>query len=738
MKKLFLFSIYVLVFASAGWLSVHKTKPYGTLDSIGKNHPVALEYQQFLNHFQDENYVYILSVSKEPLFEGRKLFELDTFITDQLSGQHGLKRIQTLRNSRRLDYGEKRLQVESFFNESGQLSEEGSKLLKSHPLWKDSLLSEKGTALLSVIELDAANSPEQDKQTLEEVTQLASTISQQFGTENHILGAKIATYDFNKEMKRQQMVITPLAMVLLALFIWWVVGSIEVSLLSFLYMGALYALTSIFIFSFEEGLSPYTQFALLFVFIVALEDFIHLFITYFKFEGRPIERLRLARKEVIWPCFLTSMAEAFGFLGLSLSDIEPVRHFGLYSTLGVVIAFLVCFYWIPWTVDVFNIPLRKNLPSFSWVSQGKSLLNWISPRPGRWALTGIILFVVSLAMLTRLRVDDNLFDKFKADHPLSKALQAFSDNFQFTGGIDISIPGVKSTTFLTRDFESRMGEVTEKIGKLENVSSTRSLSTYLGYLREVFERPSTDTKADFLSDSFLRSTVELIRKMDLLRDYWPRNFDESMMHVRVKSYDVSKVSQTVGQIQSICEESQMPCKLEGFSRLRVAMMNDVVWSFIFSFAFCFVSIFGIFLVLYRSFTWAAIAMFPNILPATVALAGVALFDFPLEDSLILTVSILLGVSVSDTLHLVYGTQQYVKAGATIEKALEKALEHSGAAVMGTNLVLLLILPLFFLSEISVFFRMGFFLIISLILALIADLIFTPALLFFVRPKHDAF
>jgi predicted RND superfamily exporter protein len=86
------------------------------------------------------------------------------------------------------------------------------------------------------------------------------------------------------------------------------------------------------------------------IFVVGMSDSVHVLTKYLQElrNGREKhEAIRYAFKSIRLATFLTALTTSIGFLTLVLSDIKPVSDFGVYTSLGVMLAYGLTFTMLP-------------------------------------------------------------------------------------------------------------------------------------------------------------------------------------------------------------------------------------------------------------------------------------------------------------------------------------------------------------------------------------------------------
>ena len=147
----------------------------------------------------------------------------------------------------------------------------------------------------------------------------------------------------------------------------------------------------------------------------------------------------------------------------------------------------------------------------------------------------------------------------------------------------------------------------------------------------------------------------------------------------------------------------------------------------------------VFLVL-RSAADAATAMIPNVLPAIGVLGGISLLGIELDVGSVMTASIALGVAVDDTLHFVLWYQRERRGGSFSRDAVRSAVLHCGAPILQTSVICGTGLAVLGVAPFLPTARFGTLIALMLVVALIGDLLFLPAMLSMrngKQPEEDA-
>lgn len=146
-------------------------------------------------------------------------------------------------------------------------------------------------------------------------------------------------------------------------------------------------------------------------------------------------------------------------------------------------------------------------------------------------------------------------------------------------------------------------------------------------------------------------------------------------------------------------------------------------------------LFVLFWIGLKSGWMACLGLIPNVLPCLLVYGGMALFDRPLTVATAMISSVLLGLIVDDTIHLLHRFQTLVRSGHPPLDALTAIFRGTARAVTITSAVLALGFSLCWFGELTTSVEFGTLAAITIVAALLCDVVLLPALL--VAPPRAA-
>lgn len=687
-----------------------KIKPFEVQKLLPEDHPIRLEYDIFSKSYNDENKIFVLFKNTEQ-FTPEKLKKLFNPLNKTFSLMREVSSFSNISNAKYISFDENGFQLKPFIHKNN-FSQESLLKLKTD-FWSNSLISSDFKSALSVITLSSKIDKKERVPFVERLKSIVEDNNKNFNSiTSDLLGTEVANFWFTKEMLKNQKVITPLLMFFIAIFFYIIFRSIAIVVISQIIIIINYSLTIILITLLEHGIGPYSSFALMFVTIIATADLIHFFTKFVETKGSIEQTIKAIKKA----CFLTSLTTAIGFGALIANENVPVRYFGFYCAAGTFFCFFVTFYIMPIFIRSTNLNaklpqvrvLKKiNLVSFNYKYQNKILLFF--------SLSTLLFIFYS----TKLTIDDNLYKKFIPSHPLSHAVDNFSSGLNFVGSIDIIIN--------TKDGSILSEKVLNQIKSLEKEILAEPMVSHIKSITQLIDNIEVEIKNN--NKVSTNSFLNLLYDYGALNSFYKKTKNEIRTTIFLNSLNSTELEKIISELNAMTHHYDLiDFKVAGFATIRNYINQNVIRSFMTSFLTSLLLIFAIFLILFRSLKWAIIAMVPNLYPLLLISGLMGIFNITMESNLVILISITIGIAVDDTIHVIVSLQKYLKEGFSLKDALTKCLDSTAPALFRTTLIFVFSFPTFLLSELTLFFQAGIFILLSLLCALLADVLLLPSLL----------
>ena len=155
----------------------------------------------------------------------------------------------------------------------------------------------------------------------------------------------------------------------------------------------------------------------------------------------------------------------------------------------------------------------------------------------------------------------------------------------------------------------------------------------------------------------------------------------------------------------------------------------LLWDLIYSFMMAFALIALTMVVILRSIVRGLLAMIPNVFPCVIVFGTLGLCGIPVDMGAMMTASVALGISVDGTLHLLTWVNLAMRRGMSRKDAVLYALQRCSTALFQTMIVCGVGMLVFGLSDFVPVARFAVLLCTILMFSLIGAIVALPAILF---------
>jgi hypothetical protein len=617
-------------------------------------------------------------------------------------------------------------------------TEEELKALKrevlENPLFKDRLVSSDGKGAAIYI-------PIESKDVAHEVAQKIKKIYEPLkGKERYYMaGLPLAEDTFGAEMFKQMAIVAPLAggflmLILLIIFrrIMLVVPSMAVAMLSVLWtMGAMIGL----------GFTVHIMSSMIPVFLmpIAVCDSVHVLSDFYeKYGGKDRDSvLKDVFRELFRPMLYTSLTTAVGFANLAWAKIPPVRVFGLFVALGVMVAWLLSVTFLPAFLKLLSEKRLKGLRRVKSHSRVLSAMADLSLTKSKAVVVvGTILLVVAVYGVSTLRVNDNPVKWFKKGHPIRVADTVLN---RIIGGTYISY-----LVFEGKEAgDIKRPEVVEYINRLQRyleshhlVGKTTSVADVVKRINYVlhdedpaYEKVPADssTIGQYLFLFLMSSKPD---ELDNLVDY---DYKKANLWVQLRSGDNRDMTEVVRAVEEYVRKTPLPegisIKWSGLPYLNIIWQKLMVNGMLKATVGSYWVVFILLMFLFRSFWWALVAILPlsfSIL-FSYGLIGFGGKDYDMPIAVCSTLT--LGLGIDFAIHFCQRFRTYLSQSGDLKKAMLWVTKGEPSVAIARNAVVVGFgfLPLV-LATLTPYVTVGLFFGSLAFFAGITTIFFLPALI----------
>lgn len=444
--------------------------------------------------------------------------------------------------------------------------------------------------------------------------------------------------------------------------------------------------------------------------------------------------------EHLWrPAFYTAITTSAGFYSLSVTKIIPVKDFALLGAIGPLVLCILAMSALPAVLSYINKApsATEKVLSTGMITKFTNQIPDFTEKHYKPILAaGVVLIIVTLAALPQIKIDTNYTNFFREGSDVRNDINYFDATFDGVMILDVildsgGVDGVKDPEFLTKleRFETWL-EGRPAIGQVNSLAD---------YLKQINQALNGDSPDQFILPTSREMTAQYLFLYDSsganedLSDI--KDFDDRYARLSVPMVNMD-ASMTLQEQQVIADElaanySELNPLLTGGQVLFTTQNDYTATGMVRSFSVALLIITLFFIVLFRSFKYGLLSIIPSVIPILITGGIAGLSGVYLDLGTTIVGAMTMGIAVDDAIHVMNRYLISKDGGATTKQAIARAMNESGRAVVFSSAVLVLgFSALSFASFVPVILT-GAFGAIIMFLALLGDLLFLPAILFWI-------
>ncbi len=454
------------------------------------------------------------------------------------------------------------------------------------------------------------------------------------------------------------------------------------------------------------------------------------------------------------PSVLASITTALGFVSLCTSEIVPIRRFGMYAAIvvpinSIIVVTLVAIHaeWAnsrSWNwrriVDTHSQDAdNRSTPKRTWID---FQVDSLKVRP--LATLALWMFVVASMGwgVTYLKTSVGTHKLLPPSDKLIRDYGWLESNIGPLVPIELVLRFNKteSSTPLSLFEQVRiLNEVRVNFQKMPEISCTYSALNFLPTIPRSAGMRNTIRRS--VINAAVTNSFQQLRDMRLV---YEDDVEQSWrLSGRVSGSEPPEYEPLLNRIQSmiqsmpdIANRPELHVDVSGGVPFVYRTQRQLLQDLMSSFTSAFIMIALTMAVLFRSISAGLLSMLPNVTPAAIVFGMMGWCGLEVELGTVLTASVMMGVCVDDTLHLITHFCMLRRDGHSRVGAVHEALRSCGGAMFQTALVCGVGMLVFVLSSFTPVARFAWLTFALLMVGLISDLILTPAIL--MSPLCSAF
>lgn len=706
---------------------------------IIENDPDLAFYEEFKDQFGEDEFL-VVGFESPHIFAAPFLEQIDR-LTFALEDIHGVKEVISLTSVEDILGTDTDFIVQPLVPVLPDSDQDIALILERierNPLIKGNIVSESGQAALFLIRTTGV------KDDIDFDARLVAAVSAFFANHPdlpsdvrfHIAGWLITDTSMASYMNRDMAMFMPITYGLIALLLWIFLRNRPAMTISLINISICLTWTMAFLYFVGGAMSPMTSILPPLIMALVVSDSIHILQ---KFLQTPGDDLRVRIKEVMErlavPCFLTSLTTAIGFSSLGLSDIPPIRHFGLAAAAGMMAEFYLSMTIIPLGLWLWG----KRHPI---VVQNKNMFKGLD-HAGQWTGVKVTtwykpILVVSSAVIalfiyggTQVQVETNLLEYFRQGSDIRQDTDFVDNRLGGVNTLEISLHSSEPEFFLDPAKMQMIEDISAYLQGIAVVSKTTSLVDFLKLMNQAFHADQMEFHA-LPQSRQLAAQYLLLYDGDELRNFVNADYSWVRISARLTEHSSQRLNRIIAEIDdylaATITDPSLQVNLTGKTFLVNKLVKSIVESQVKSLSTAFIVIFLVLFFVFRSFKLGCISIIPNALPIIMNLGVMGLLGIPLNTATAIISAVALGIAVDDTIHFLTEYQHQRSGGVARPEAIRASITEKFSPILSTSLILVLGFGILVFSSFVPTVQFGFLCALIMLFAFVSDLVILPAVL----------
>ncbi|QXP72094.1 MMPL family transporter [Polaribacter sp. R2A056_3_33] len=458
-----------------------------------------------------------------------------------------------------------------------------------------------------------------------------------------------------------------------------------------------------------------------------------------KKHGQQAKALQRVISKVGNATLMTNITTASGFATFVFVKSSLLREFGILASVNIISIFILALLIIPILYSFMPLPKKKHLNHLEtkWI---ENVVNWMEKmvRNRRITIyfTTVIVIVAAIIGVYKIKVSGSLIEDMPKSLEFYQDIKFFESEFGGIMPLEILVDTKKEKGVMSLSTLKKMEKINEAIEAFPELSKPISITNVVKYSKQAYYKGNP--KYYQLPTSQEQSYIFAYTKNSNSDASMLKNFvDSTGRYARITTFMKDIGTEKMNVIQERLREviakefpsDKYTVSVTGKALVFIKGTNYLIKNLVISLSLA-IFLIAIFMAwMFRSPPMIFISLLPNILPLLITAGLMGYFGIPIKPSTILVFSIAFGISVDDTIHFLAKYRQELMANNwRVKPSVYGALRETGVSMFYTSIVLFFGFLTFTLSSFGGTIALGGLVSVTLLLAMVSNLLLLPSLL----------
>lgn len=458
-----------------------------------------------------------------------------------------------------------------------------------------------------------------------------------------------------------------------------------------------------------------------------------------KKHGQQAKALQRVISKIGNATLMTNITTASGFATFVFVKSNLLREFGILASVNIVSIFILALLIIPILYSFMPVPKKKHLNHLErrWI---ENVVDWMEKivRKKRVTVyfTTVIVIVAGIIGVYKIKVSGSLIEDMPKSLEFYKDIKFFESEFGGIMPLEILIDTKKDKGVMKLSTLKKMEKLNEVIETFPELSKPISVTNLVKYSKQAYYKgnPKYYQLPSRQEQSYIFSyTKNSNSDAGMLKNFVDATGRYARITTFMKDIGTEKMDVIQKRLKTVIEKEfpsdKFEVSLTGKALVFIKGTKYLIKNLVISLSLAILLI-AIFMAwMFRSPQMIFISLIPNMLPLLITAGLMGFLEIPIKPSTILVFSIAFGISVDDTIHFLAKYRQELMANKwRIKTSVYAALRETGVSMFYTSIVLFFGFLTFMLSSFGGTIALGGLVSITLLLAMVSNLLLLPSLL----------
>jgi uncharacterized protein len=736
------------------------------------DHEINLQYNSFLDKFGEEGNLIVIGFKDSALFTAKNIKIWDAFVEDIKTDEavDFTLSIEDLKVLKKDTLSEK-FKLIPFINKKEisdtYIKQKEKELFNDLPFYEGMLFNKQSGAVRFAVYIDKkiVNTAARKQFIFKHFSQdKIDAFEKETGLDMHVSGMPYIRTLNAQSIIDEISIFVGAALLVTSLLFFFFFRSFRATLISMLVVivGVMWSFGTLGLLHYE--ITVLTAIIPPLIIVIGIPNCIFLINKYqqeFKLHGNKAKSLQRVISKIGNATLMTNLTTAAGFATFIFTDSKLLKEFGIVASLNIVFLFILCLTIIPIIYSYMPLPKEKHLEHLG-KTYLSSFVKWIENtiRNHKIAVfsSAIGLLVLGIIGIFQIKISGSIIEDMPKKAPFFKDIIFFENEFDGVMPLEIMIDTKNKKGALKSATLKRINKLQEEIEEIPELSKPVSVVNLVKYAKQSFYNGNSefyDLPTSKLEEGIVMTYVKNSAQensQNLLKSYVDSTGQYARVTTFMKDIGTDKMQKIEERLQEkitkIFPKDRYNVTLTGKAFVFEKGTHYLVKNLAMSLLFAILLISILMAYLFRSFKMIIVSLLPNILPLIITAGLMGYLGIPIKPSTILVFSIAFGISVDDTIHFLAKYRQELKENDwKIKRSVYNAIKETAVSMFYTSVVLFCGFSVFTLSSFGGTVALGSLVAMTLLFAMISNLVLLPALLLslektiankevFIEPKID--